>query len=451
MKGTDQRAGSDSDLTPRRIVEELDKYIVGQHEAKRCVAIAIRNRWRRQRLAPELRDDVAPKNIIMMGPTGVGKTEIARRLAQLVRAPFLKVEATKYTEVGYHGRDVDTMVRDLVEISIGLVKSEAMEGVRGKAREHAEDRMLDLLEPPRKRDVAEGASDGGHREENLKKLRSGALDSKTVEITVEERSTPLMQVFSNAGIEDIGFDLQNMMGGLGPSKQRKKKATVGDAMKFLTEQEAEKLIDRDKCTRDGVERAENSGIIFIDEIDKVASSHPSHGPDVSREGVQRDLLPLVEGATIMTRHGPVNTTHVLFIAAGAFHMSKPSDLIPELQGRFPIRVELASLGKDEFLRILTEPKNALVKQYQALLDTEGVTLDIQPDAIDEIATIAAQVNGSMQNIGARRLATIMEKVLEEVSFSAPELRRPTVVVDRAYVRERLKGVLEDEDLSRYIL
>ncbi len=450
MKGTDQRTGSDSDLTPRRIVEELDKYIVGQHDAKRCVAIAIRNRWRRQRLTPELRNDVAPKNIIMMGPTGVGKTEIARRLAQLVRAPFLKVEATKYTEVGYHGRDVDTMVRDLAEIAIALVKSEAMEGVRGKAREHAEERMLDLLET-KKRGFAEASDDGGQREDLLKKLRSGALDSKTVEITVEERNTQLMQVFSNAGIEEYGIDLQNMMGNLGPSKQRKKKAMVGDAMKIFTEQEAEKLIDREKCTREGVERAENSGIIFIDEIDKVAGSHPSHGPDVSREGVQRDLLPLVEGATIMTRHGPVNTTHVLFIAAGAFHMSKPSDLIPELQGRFPIRVELTSLGKDEFLRILTEPKNALVKQYQALLETEGVTLDIQPDAIDEIATIAAQVNGSMQNIGARRLATIMEKVLEEVSFSAPELRRPTVVVDREYVRSRLKGVLEDEDLSRYIL
>ncbi len=437
------------DLTPKRVVEELDKYIVGQQDAKRSVAIAIRNRWRRQHLPPDLRDDVAPKNIIMMGPTGVGKTEIARRLAQLVRAPFLKVEATKYTEVGYHGRDVDTIVRDLVEISIGLVKSEAIEAVRGKAREHAEERMLELLET-KKKGFAEGNS-GGDPDDVLKKLRSGALDSRMVEISVEEKNTQLMQVFSNAGIEEYGIDLQNMMGNLGGSKQRRRKTTVGEAMKIMTEQEAEKLIDREKCTREGVERAEDSGIVFLDEIDKIASTHPSHGPDVSREGVQRDLLPLVEGATIMTRHGPVNTTHVLFIAAGAFHMSKPSDLIPELQGRFPIRVELKSLGKEDFLRILTEPKNALVKQYQALLETEGVTLDFQPDAIDEIAGVAAQVNGSTQNIGARRLATIMEKVLEEVSFHAPELRRPTVVVDREYVRERLKGVLQDEDLSRYIL
>ncbi len=441
-------------LTPRRIVEELDRYVIGQDAAKRVVAIAVRNRWRRQQLPPELREDFAPKNIMLIGPTGVGKTEIARRLAQLVSAPFVKVEATRYTEVGYVGRDVESIVRDLVEVSVSMIKADEMARVQKRAEDAAEERLLDLLLPRRSDNAPEGdAADRAaqSREKMREKLRSGALDSREVELQVEERQTPFLQVFSPAGMEEVGLDLPGALGGMFPAKHVTRRVPVPEARRILTQQEAEKLVDRDRITREGMRRARESGIIFIDEIDKIVGAGKAHGPDVSREGVQRDLLPIVEGATVNTRYGIVKTDHVLFIAAGAFSCTKPTDLIPELQGRFPLRAELKSLGRQEFVRILTEPKNALLKQYKALLETEGIHVEFRKDAVDEMAAVAAQVNGSLQDIGARRLHTVVEKVLDEISFTAPDISPARVTIDEKYVRERLKDILADEDLKKYVL
>ncbi|MDI6801942.1 MAG: ATP-dependent protease ATPase subunit HslU [Thermodesulfovibrionales bacterium] len=443
-------------FTPKRIVEELDKYIIGQDKAKKAVAIALRNRWRRQRLSPELKDEVLPKNIIMIGPTGVGKTEIARRLARLANAPFLKIEASKFTEVGYVGRDVESMVRDITEIAVNMVKTEHMEQVREKAKGLAEDRVLDLLLPPPK--PSKGATVEEHEKEHYKdtreklraQLREGKLDFRYVDIEVREKMMPF-GVISNVGMEELEINLKEMLGSFLPEKSKRKKVKVSEALIMLTQEEANKLIDIEKVTREAIDRTEQAGIIFIDEIDKVASRGQGYGPDVSREGVQRDLLPIVEGSTVSTKHGPVKTEHILFIAAGAFHIAKPSDLIPELQGRFPIRVELESLGKEDFIRILIEPDNALIKQYVALLETEGIELEFKDDAIDEIASIAATVNEKTENIGARRLHTVLERLLEEVSFNAPEMRNGRVLIDRKYVRDRLSDIVKDEDLSRYIL
>ncbi|MFZ3137103.1 MAG: ATP-dependent protease ATPase subunit HslU [Thermodesulfovibrionales bacterium] len=443
-------------LIPRKIVEELDKYIIGQHKAKKAVAIAMRNRWRRQRLSPELKDEVLPKNIIMIGPTGVGKTEIARRLSRLASAPFVKVEASKYTEVGYVGRDVESMIRDLTEISIGMVKSEHVEKVQERAKSLAEERLLDLLLPPPRTGRGTGTEEEEretHKEtrERLRmQLREGKLDNRYVDIEVKEKMMPF-GVVSNVGLEDLEINLKEMLGNFLPEKAKRKKVRVPDALAIIQQDEANKLIDMDKVTKEAVDRVEQSGIVFIDEIDKIASRGHAHGPDVSREGVQRDLLPIVEGSTVTTKHGPVKTDHILFIAAGAFHMTKPSDLIPELQGRFPIRVELDALGKDEFVRILTEPYNALIKQYTALLLTEDVTLDFTKDSIDEIADIAAHVNEKTENIGARRLHTVLEKLLEDISFEAPEKKNGKLVIDQKYVRDKLDDIAKDEDLSRYIL
>jgi ATP-dependent HslUV protease ATP-binding subunit HslU len=443
-------------LTPRQVVEELDKYIIGQHKAKRAVAIALRNRWRRQRLPEDLRDEVMPKNIIMIGPTGVGKTEIARRLAKLVQAPFLKIEASKFTEVGYVGRDVDSIIRDLTEIGINMVKSEMAEKVKERAEALAEERLLDLLLPPiRTSPGAEAPSSEQQeqhqttREKLRQQLREGKLDNRSVELETKEKVMPF-GIVSNVGMEEIEMNLKEMLGGLLPEKTKHRKAKVPDALRLLLQEEAAKLIDMDKVIREALHRVEQSGIVFLDEIDKIAGRE-SHGPDVSREGVQRDLLPIVEGSSISTKYGPVKTDHVLFIAAGAFHVSKPSDLIPELQGRFPIRVELDSLGKSEFIRILTEPQNALIKQQVALLATEEITLQFSTDAIEEIAGIAAQVNERTENIGARRLHTIMERLLDEISFDAPEKKGAKVPINAQYVQERLADVLKSEDLSRYIL
>jgi ATP-dependent HslUV protease ATP-binding subunit HslU len=443
-------------LTPRKIVEELDKYIIGQHKAKKAVAIAMRNRWRRQRLSPELKDEVLPKNIIMIGPTGVGKTEIARRLSRLANAPFVKVEASKFTEVGYVGRDVESMIRDLTEISVGMVKSEHMEKVQEKAKVLAEERLLDLLLP-----APRGARGAGLEEEEKEKhketrerlrmqLREGKLDHRYVDIEVKEKMMPF-GVVSNVGLEDLEINLKEMLGNFLPEKSKRKKVRVPEALSIMRQEEANRLIDVDKVTKEAIDRAEQSGIVFVDEIDKIASRGYAHGPDVSREGVQRDLLPIVEGTTVTTKHGPVKTEHILFIAAGAFHMTKPSDLIPELQGRFPIRVELEPLGKEEFIRILTEPYNALIKQYIALLATEDVCIDFTKDSIDEIAGIAAHVNEKTENIGARRLHTVLEKLLEDISFEAPEKKNGKLLVDRKYVKEKLSEIVKDEDLSRYIL
>jgi ATP-dependent HslUV protease ATP-binding subunit HslU len=452
-------------LTPRVIVEELDRYIIGQKAAKRAVAIALRNRWRRQQVPPELRDEIAPKNIIMIGPTGVGKTEIARRLAKLVAAPFLKVEASKFTEVGYVGRDVDSIVRDLVEISVKLVKDEEQAKVRARARDAAEERVLDALLPRSGRGPAPiqlpadmdnpppPAPEASTRDKLRELLRGGKLDDREIEITVTEPQHGVFEVFSAPGMDQIGFDvgkLQSMFGGRGQAKQRKVK--VPQALELLTNEESGKLIDMDKVTVEAVYRAEQSGIVFLDEIDKIAGARSMQGgPDVSREGVQRDLLPIVEGSSVTTKYGVVKTDHVLFIAAGAFHVSKPSDLIPELQGRFPIRVELEPLKGDDFTRILTEPENSLTKQYQALLATEGVRIEWKADAIDEIARMAQLANERMENIGARRLHTIMERLLDELSFEAPGLQGTEVPITAVYVRERLQKVLENEDLSKYIL
>jgi ATP-dependent HslUV protease ATP-binding subunit HslU len=441
------------DLTPARIVRELDKYIVGQDAAKRVVAVAVRNRWRRQQLPPELRNEFHPKNIMLIGPTGVGKTEIARRLAALVSAPFVKVEATRYTEVGYVGRDVESIVRDLVEVSVSMVKAEELARVQKKAEAHAEERLLDLLLPGRRQagDPEAAERSAASREKLRDRLREGALDAREVEVTVEERQTPFMQVFSPGGMEEVGLDVPGALGNLFPPRHVTRRVSVAEARKILAQQEAEKLIDRDRVTREGLRRAQEQGIIFIDEIDKVVGAEKTHGPDVSREGVQRDLLPIVEGATVNTRYGVVKTDHVLFIAAGAFSFSKPTDLIPELQGRFPLRAELKSLGREDFIRILTEPKNALLKQYAALLETEGVHLEFQRDAIEELATVAARVNGTLQDIGARRLHTVVERVLDEISFTAPDIAPARVSIDARYVRDRLQGILEDEDLRKYIL
>lgn len=453
------------DLTPKKIVEELDKYIVAQKEAKRSVAIAIRNRWRREQLSEELREEVLPKNIIMIGPTGVGKTEIARRLASLVRAPFLKVEASKYTEVGYHGRDVESMIRDIAEIGINMIKTEKMEEVKQKAEKMAEERVLDLLLPfpaktkdddankdadANKNDKLKEEQHQNTREKFRVKLREKMIEDKLVEISVSEK--PMVFQGIVAGIEEIGLDFQNMIERIVPPKSHVKKVTVSEARRILTQEEAENAIDKEKAIKEAIERTENYGIIFIDEIDKIASKQGSHGPDISREGVQRDLLPIVEGSTVVTRYGMVKSDRILFIAAGAFNVSKPSDLIPELQGRFPIRVELNALSKDDFRRILTEPKNALIKQYTALLETEGVKIVFEDDGIDEITELAVQVNTKMINIGARRLHTIMEKLLEDISFDAPDIvNAKEIKINSAYVLNKLQDIVKDEDLSRYIL
>lgn len=443
-------------LTPRKIVEELDRYIIGQDKAKRAVAVALRNRWRRRRLPPDLRDEVLPKNIIMIGPTGVGKTEIARRLAKLSNAPFLKIEASKFTEVGYVGRDVESMIRDLTEIAMNMVKTEHVAKVQEKARSLAEERLLDILLPPPRqgRGVEPDAEEKQHysdtRERLRGQLREGRLDGRYVDIEVKEKMMPF-GVISNVGLEELEINLKEMLGNFLPEKQKRKKVKVSEALVMLTNEEAGKLIDMERVGKEAVERTEQMGMVFVDEIDKIASRGHAHGPDVSREGVQRDLLPIVEGSTVTTKHGPVRTDHILFIAAGAFHIAKPSDLIPELQGRFPIRVELESLGKEEFVKILTEPHNALIKQYRALLETEEIHLQFGEDAVDEIAEIAARVNEKTENIGARRLHTVLERLLEDVSFNAPELRNGKIEIDRNYVRERLSDIVKDEDLSRYIL
>jgi len=436
-------------LTPREIVAELDKYIVGQEAAKKAVAIALRNRWRRQQVPPPLRDEIYPKNIIMIGPTGVGKTEIARRLARLSGSPFLKVEATKFTEVGYVGRDVESMIRDLTHIAVQMVKAEEQERVKERARKLAEDRVLDFLLPPTPH---RPGGDTETREKFRQMLRDGKLDDRYIELDIEDRpSMPMVEVFAASGLEEIEQQLRDMMSSLFPRKQKRRRVKVKEALELLTKTEAEKLIDMEKVTREAIRRTETSGIIFIDEIDKIASRGEGHGPDVSREGVQRDLLPIVEGTTVNTRYGMVRTDHILFIASGAFHVAKPSDLIPELQGRFPIRVELDPLTQKDFVRILTEPENALVKQYQALLATEGVELEFTSDGIEEIARIAFEVNERTENIGARRLYTVMEKLLEEISFSAPDIAPTKVVINGDYVRERLSDIASDLDLSRFIL
>jgi ATP-dependent HslUV protease ATP-binding subunit HslU len=468
------------DLTPREIVSELDKYVVGQHAAKRSVAIALRNRMRRQKLAPELAEEIMPKNIIMIGPTGVGKTEIARRLAKLANSPFLKVEASKFTEVGYVGRDVESMIRDLVEIAIDMVREEKLEEVQDKAELNAEERLLDLLLPPQPTPPSPSGSGlalagstnettgfaGGQssassneshsrtREKFRQQLREGKLDDRLVELEVRERSMPAFEIISNQGVEEMDINLKDMLPNIFGQRTKRRKMKVSEAFEYLIQEEEQRLIDVDQVTRIAVDRVEQSGIIFLDEIDKIAGREGGHGPDVSREGVQRDILPIVEGTTVNTRYGMVRTDHILFIAAGAFHVSKPSDLIPELQGRFPIRVELQSLTIEDFIKILTEPKSSLVKQYTALLETEGVKLEFTREALDEIAHFAFRVNESTENIGARRLHTIMERVLDEISFSAPEMSKENkeqVVIDAAYVKKMVADIAKDQDLSRYIL
>ncbi len=446
-------------LIPRKIVEELDRYIIGQNNAKKAVAIALRNRWRRQRLSAELKDEVLPKNILMIGPTGVGKTEISRRLSKLAGAPFLKIEASKFTEVGYVGRDVESMIRDLTEISVNMVKNEHLETITEKARQLAEERVLDILLPASRmfrhsnseHEVLARERPKDTRERLRDELRNGKLDARYVDIEIREKTMPF-GVISNVGLEDLEMNLKSMLGNILPDKPKRKKVKVPEALVLLEQEESNKLLDMEKITKEAVVRIEESGIVFIDEIDKVAGrGQGHHGPDVSREGVQRDLLPIVEGSTVTTKYGPVKTVHILFIASGAFHSAKPSDLIPELQGRFPIRVELDALGKDDFKRILIEPNNALIKQYTALLATENVIIDFLEESIDEISEIAESVNDKTENIGARRLHTILEKLLEDISFEAPERQNGELVIDRTYVRDKLDSIVKDEDLSRYIL
>lgn len=459
-ENTETTATTD-DLTPRQIVAELDKHVVGQSEAKRSVAIALRNRMRRQKLPEEIADDILPKNIIMIGPTGVGKTEIARRLARLANSPFIKVEASRFTEVGYVGRDVESMIRDLVEISIDMVREEKVSEVSEKAEQNAEERLLDLLLPQTPAAKGDQAAPGElekareqqqrTREKLRAQLREGKLDERQVEVDVRERSFPAFEIVSSQGIEEMDINIKDILPGLFGQRSKKRKMRVGDAMDYLIQEEENKLIDMDQVTRTAVERAEQSGIIFIDEIDKIAGREHGHGPDVSREGVQRDILPIVEGTTVNTRYGMVRTDHILFVAAGAFHVSKPSDLIPELQGRFPIRVELHSLTLEDFVKILKEPKSALVKQYAALLETEGIKLSFTDEALEEVARFAALVNDTTENIGARRLHTIMEKLLDEISFEGPDLKKKTVKIDAAYVQKQLADIVKNQDLSRYIL
>src|SRR2546428_7739203 len=454
------------ELTPREIVAELDKYVIGQKDAKRAVAIALRNRMRRQKLPSDMAEEVIPKNIIMIGPTGVGKTEIARRLAKLANSPFLKVEASKFTEVGYVGRDVESMIRDLVEIAIDNVREEKLEDVSDKAELNAEERLLDILLPPATPKPAESStgglvlegatSSGGEsqsrtREKLRQQLREGKLDERTVEIDVRERNFPSFEIITNQGVEEMDVNIKDMLPSIFGQRTKKRKMKVNEAFEYLIQEEEQRLIDMDQVTRMAIDRVEDSGIIFLDEIDKIAGRESGHGPDVSREGVQRDILPIVEGTTVNTRYGMVRTDHILFIAAGAFHVSKPSDLIPELQGRFPIRVELDSLTVGDFVRILTEPQNALIKQYIALLETEGIKLSFSDDAVQEVARFAASVNESTENIGARRLHTIMEKLLDDISFEGPDLKKKTIRIDAGYVQKMLAEIVKDQDLSRYIL